>query len=57
MDPLPNHGVSEDGVHPSIPPDNNPANFSDDNLRYGYTMRNFTALQALDAIWRQVLSY
>ena len=24
-----------------------------DNLNYGYALRNLTALQVLDAIWRQ----
>jgi hypothetical protein len=57
METLPHHGVGDDDVHPTIPPDNNTANFSADSLQYGYTLRNLTALQMLDAIWRQVLSY
>jgi LysM repeat protein len=55
IDPLPNHGISDDGVHPSVPPDQNTANFSSDNLKYGYTVRNLVTLQVLDVIWRQAL--
>ena len=57
MQPLPDRGLSSDGVHPSWPPGeySETARFSPQNLQYGYTIRNFTALQALDAIWRQVL--
>lgn len=52
-----NHGVAGDGVHPTIPPDGNTANFSYENLQYGATIRNLVTLQMLDALWRQVLSY
>ncbi len=55
MEALPNHGVSDDGVHPSMPPDGNTANFSKENVQYGYTLRNLITVQALDAIWRQVI--
>ncbi|MBN1120358.1 MAG: hypothetical protein JXJ17_04720 [Anaerolineae bacterium] len=55
MEALPNHGVSDDGVHPSLPPDGNTANFSEENVQYGYTLRNLISVQALDAIWRQVI--
>ncbi|MBN1426760.1 MAG: hypothetical protein JXB07_00150 [Anaerolineae bacterium] len=55
MEKAPNHGVSGDNVHPSIPPDGNCANFSAENLKYGYTIRNLVTLQMLDALWRQVL--
>jgi len=47
---LPNLGIGSDGVHPSVPPDQMTANFSTENLKYGYTMRNLTALQALTAV-------
>ena len=46
---LPNQGLGPDGVHPSWAPDS--ADFTPDNLQYGNTVRNLTALQALDAIW------
>ncbi len=49
---LPNKGLSDDGVHPSWAV---PADFKPYFLQYGMTMRNLTALQALDAIWRQVI--
>jgi hypothetical protein len=59
MAQIPNGGLSSDGAHPSWPPGDywQSANFTYENLQYGYTMRNLTALQALDAVWRQVLSY
>lgn len=46
-----------DGIHPSAPglaPDDYgaAADLSPENLTYGYTVRNLTALQALDAVWR-----
>lgn len=53
LQPLPNHGLALDGVHPSWSPA--PADFTADNLRYGYTVRNLTALEVLDAVWRQVM--
>jgi uncharacterized protein YraI len=58
MQSLPNTGLGPDGIHPSIPPGSQSevANFTADNLNYGYTMRNLLALQALDAIWRQVIA-
>jgi hypothetical protein len=59
MQALPNQGLSSDGVHPSWPPGddfNAGAHFTPANLNYGYTIRNLTALQALDAIWRQVMN-
>jgi uncharacterized protein YgiM (DUF1202 family) len=54
---LPNAGLSDDGLHPSAPPNafENGANFTGDNLRYGYVMRNLTALQVLDTLRREVL--
>jgi uncharacterized protein YgiM (DUF1202 family) len=54
---LPNHGYGTDGIHLSTPP-NAPASTADftaDNLNYGTTMRNLTALQILDTVWRQVM--
>ncbi len=57
MAALPNSGLSADGVHPSWPPGDfdAAANLSRPNLQYGYTVRNLTALQVLDEIWRSVL--
>jgi uncharacterized protein YgiM (DUF1202 family) len=54
---LPNSGLDADGVHLSAPPGGAPAaaSFTADNLRYGTTLRNLTALQMLDSLWRQVL--
>lgn len=60
LSPLPNRGLDPDGLHLSYPPGTleqweAAANFVGDNLDYGYNMRNLTALQVLDAIWRQVV--
>lgn len=53
---LHNDGLSEDNVHPSYDPSSQAtAHFVGDGLGYGYNVRNLTALQVLDAIWRQVL--
>jgi hypothetical protein len=41
-----------DGVHPSPAPAGHNADFQPQYLGYGYTIRNLTALQALDAVWR-----
>jgi hypothetical protein len=49
---LPQKGLSDDGVHPSVAA---PADFTGYNLQFGMAMRNLTALQALDAIWRGVI--
>jgi lysophospholipase L1-like esterase len=53
LQPLPNHGLAPDGIHPSWSP--GPADFTPENLLYGYTVRNLTALAALDSLWRQVM--
>ncbi len=47
-------GFDLDGVHPSVPPMgfDGAADFRAANLRYGYVIRNLTALQMLDAVWR-----
>jgi hypothetical protein len=58
MEALPGGGLSEDGIHPSFPIGTYPndygaaADFTPNNLRFGYTVRNLTALQALDSVWR-----
>jgi hypothetical protein len=50
IDGLPSNGVSIDGIHPSVPADNNTAIFDDYHLQFGFTMRNLTALQVLKAL-------
>ncbi|MCU0499416.1 MAG: SH3 domain-containing protein [Anaerolineae bacterium] len=54
---LPYFGLSDDGLHPSQSPRGyeGAADFTGDNLRYGYVVRNLTALQALDVL-RQSLA-
>jgi hypothetical protein len=53
---LPNGGLAWDNLHPSSPPEwyADAANFHPQNLSYGYVVRNLTALQMLDSVWRQV---
>jgi len=48
---LPNHGLQEDGVHITWA-----RNFFDDPaaMKSGWTVRNLTALQMLDAVWRAI---
>lgn len=52
---LPGRGLSADGVHPSESPDDRDAYFDAEHLRYGFTVRNLTALQMLYELYRQVL--
>ncbi|MBK9749736.1 MAG: SH3 domain-containing protein [Chloroflexi bacterium] len=54
--PLPNQGLSPDGIHLSEPPGAPAATliFNSANLAYGTTMRNLTVLQALAAVQAQV---
>jgi hypothetical protein len=55
VDGLPNRGCLPDGFHYNAPPDGRTAVFDAAHLQYGYTVRNLTALQALDALRRLVL--
>jgi GDSL-like Lipase/Acylhydrolase family len=50
---LPNEGLSSDGIHPSWAA--NSANFTAENLQFGQTVHNLTALQVLDILWRQAM--
>jgi hypothetical protein len=54
---LPNHGLSADGIHPSIYgcPACDPTSLTPAGLRYGYNLRNWTALQVLATLQRAVL--
>jgi hypothetical protein len=54
---LSNGGIGPDNVHLSVPPAGSPgtADFTLDNLKYGTTMRNLTALQILDFVWRTAM--
>jgi uncharacterized protein YgiM (DUF1202 family) len=58
MSGLPNGGLSGDNLHPSQSPRGyeGAADFTGDNLNYGYVVRNLTAVQVLDALRRQVLA-
>lgn len=53
---LPNQGIGGDNIHPSFNTGfDRTADFTESELRYGYNMRNLTALQVLEAIWRSVI--
>lgn len=49
--------LSFDGVHPSLPPlgHDDVANFKQDNLYYGYVIRNLSALYVLDALRTEIV--
>jgi hypothetical protein len=51
VQPLPTHGLLEDGFHLT-----HGRNFFDDpsNLKRAWPVRNLTALQVIDAVWRQL---
>lgn len=52
MSALPNNGLKEGDVHPTSN-DVSLCNFSNDDLsNYGWTVRNLSALRALDRVWR-----
>ncbi len=49
--PLPDHGLSEDGFHLT----NGPNFFANaDDMKLGWPVRNLTALQTIDAVWKGV---
>jgi hypothetical protein len=54
MATLPGFGLDTDGVHPSIPAGGlkGAVDFRAVNLYSGYVIRNLTALQALDLVWK-----
>lgn len=54
---LPNSGLAHDNIHPMPAAAGyvGLANFTGENLRVGYVLRNLTALAVLDSIWRQVI--
>lgn len=53
VQPLPNHGLQNDGAHLTWG-----KNYFDDqfSMSKAWTVRNLTALQALDAVWRKIYS-
>ena len=53
MDPLPNDGISSDGIHPSVSPQGG-CDLDDAALGYGYNVRNWLSLEALDRAKRAV---
>ncbi len=53
---LPDNGMSQDGVHPSMPPSNaGTTMFTEEFLQYGYTLRNLMALNVLHLMLYQVM--
>jgi len=55
IDPLPKRGLKQDGFHYNLPPDGRTTYFTGDDLNYGFTIRNLTALQMLDALRQEVM--
>lgn len=55
LQPLPNKGISGDGIHPSSPPGGEAAVFTPEGLGHGYNMRNLTGLQVLNAVWKAAI--
>jgi hypothetical protein len=49
-----NAGLYRDGIHLNSFRGTHPGNFSPEALRYGYNVRNLTALQVLDKLRRVV---
>lgn len=45
-----NYGISSDGIHPNVYNNSDGARFTDAALRYGYNVRNLTALQVLASL-------
>lgn len=55
LESLPHRGVDpEDTTHLSAPADGAVCHFSDENMQWGFTVRNLLTLQTLDAVLRAV---
>ncbi len=52
---LPEEGLGSDGIHPSLAAYGHNADFTSPYLQSGMPVRNLTALQALDAVWRTII--
>lgn len=55
LEDIPNHGLNADGRHLSLPI-TTAGDFTGENLKRGYTLRNLVTLQTLDAVWRSVIA-
>jgi uncharacterized protein YraI len=55
MEPLPNHGMMEDGTHMTMYTVGGAGYLVDANLQYGFALRNLVTLQTLDVIWQAAL--
>ncbi|MCD4687276.1 MAG: SGNH/GDSL hydrolase family protein [Anaerolineae bacterium] len=55
LEPLPGHGIDDDGFHLNGPITGAGDFISEANLHTGYPMRNLVTLQTLDVIWREVI--
>jgi len=54
VQPLPDHGLQEDGVHITWGPNR----FNDPQImKKGWPVRNLVTLQILDAVWQRIQSY
>ncbi len=56
LEPLPGHGIDNDGYHMNGPYTRAGDFATARNLRTGYPMRNLVTLQTLTVLWRDVLS-
>lgn len=55
VQPLPDHGLDEGGFHLTLSRLAIPNDFTDaNNMERGWPNRNLTALQVIDAVWRQL---
>lgn len=55
LEPLPGHGIDDDGFHLNGPITGAGDFTNEANLQTGYPMRNLVTLQTLDTIWRDVI--
>jgi hypothetical protein len=55
LEPLPSHGIDDDGFHLNGPITGAGDFTSEANLQTGYPMRNLVTLQTLDIIWHEVI--
>jgi hypothetical protein len=56
LEPLPDHGIDDDGYHLNGPLTRAADFSSEPNLQTGYPVRNLITLQTLDVIWRDVVA-
>lgn len=55
LQPLPNNGIDPTTSYLSLGASRKVTYFSEGYLKFGYAMRNLVVMQALDAVWRNVI--